>query len=428
MREVDIVYLYEHASRELDVACAVTARLRKDHGLRVEIIHWPCGFADALGRIRPRLVVLPFCYTERSYLNLLHFWYKVIFFNVTWEQLFYKGNQMAKTPRGEFAVKHVIHHAWSDLYADFLKAQGVPADHILSNGQPAYTLYDEPYRKYFVSRDILAERYRLNVQKQWVFFPENYNWAFYSKATLDRFIADGQSAGDIQEMREFCERSLAEVLRWCRSSVLTGNVELILRPRPSTTPVEFRTVVERVLSECPAGIHILQSESVREWILASDIVVSSHSTSLIEASLVNKSRYILEPYPMPDLLKADWQVFVPRIKTEEEFLSLSQASMKDSRDDTLEKWARNNLLSKGDAIRNLSEYLNQLVRGEVVHPPYYLQRNFLTPAKRLLPESMWAFYRHLTERHRPVPEEYLKDAVSPIDVQDRMTKWERILI
>jgi surface carbohydrate biosynthesis protein len=427
MRDVDIVYLYEHAARELDVACAVTAHLRKDHGLRVEIVHWPHGFAEAVGHIRPRMVVLPFCYSERSYINLLHFWYKVMFFNLTWEQLFYKGNQKAKTPRGDFAINHVVHHAWSDPYVDFLKDQGVPDDHILSNGQPAYTLYDEPYRNYFASRDVLAARYGMDTRKRWVFFPENYNWAFYSEATLARFIADGQSPEDVQEMREFCNRSLDEVLRWCRASVAEGKIELIVRPRPSTTTDEFRAVIVRVLSEFPDGFHILQGESVREWILASDVVVSSHSTSLIEASIAGKRILILEPYPILDLLKADWQAYVPRVKTEQEFLNICRDPVKGPVDDSLENWARYSFMSKGDAIRNLSNYLAKLVRGEIARPPYYLKRDFLSPAKRFLPVRLWALYRHYSERNRPVSPEYVKDVLSPIEMQNRIGKWERIL-
>jgi len=427
MRDVDIVYLYEHAARELDVACAVTARLRKDYGLRVEIIHWPHGFADAVGRIRPRLVVLPFCYTERSYVNLLHFWYKVIFFNLTWEQLFYKGNEKAKTPHGDFAINHVVHHAWSTPYVDFLEDQGVPGDHILSNGQPAYTLYDEPYRNYFASRDTLARRYGLDSRKRWVFFPENYNWAFYSKNTLERFVADGQSPVDIQEMREFCNRSLAEVLQWCRASVVNGKIELILRPRPSTTSGEFSAVVDNILTEIPEGLHILQGESVREWILASDIVVSSHSTSLIEGSIAGKRAAILEPYPMLDLLKADWHAYVPRVKSKQEFLALCEDPTRSFREDPLENWARHSLMSKGDAIQNLSAYLDKLVRGEVVCPPYYLKRDFLTPAKRLLPIKLWRLYRHYTERNRQVSAGYIKDVLSATEMQNLMNRWERIL-
>ena len=263
MRRVDIAYLYEHASRELDVACAVTARLRNDYGLSVQILHWPQGFSEAVASLKPRLVTLPFCYSERSYVNLLHFWNESLFFNLTWEQLLYPGNQKAKTPRGEFALRHVVHHAWSEAYAGLLRDQGIPDEHIFCNGQPAYALYDEPYRRYFPSRAELAARYGLDERKRWIFFPENYNWAFYSDATLQRFLADGQSLEDITEMRDFCNRSLHEVLNWCRTAAMKQDVEIILRPRPSTTLERFRHEVEQSLPDLPAGLHMIQDESVR---------------------------------------------------------------------------------------------------------------------------------------------------------------------
>ncbi len=426
MRDIDVAYLYEHAARELDVACAVTARLRKEFGLSVEILHWPHDFAEAVATIRPRLVVLPFCYSERSYVNLLHFWQKVIFFNLTWEQLLYPGNQRAKTPRGEFAIEHVIHHAWSDAYAQLLRDQGVAADHILCNGQPAYRLYDEPYRRYFPDREELARRYGLDPRKRWIFFPENYNWAFYSDATLARFLADGQSLDEITLMREFCNRSLNEVLGWCRAVALDGATELILRPRPSTTMEAFEATIRRVLPNIPSGLHIIQGESVREWILASDVVVSSHSTSLIEAAIAGKSIHILEPFPMPGPLHAEWHAHVHKIKTEQEFCSMAQGPA-DSNYRSLETWARQKLMANGDPIKNLARYMQKLISGEAPRPSYYLNRDFLTPAKRILPKRWWALHRRREGRSRPISPIYVKDVLSPTDMQGRIARWEALL-
>ena len=124
MRTVDIVFLYEHAARELDVSCAMAAGLRQK-GLTVEVVHWPTGFPKAVLRVKPKVVVLPFCYTEQSYDALLAYWRTSIFFNITWEQLFYLGNQKAKTPRGQFATQYVIHHAWSKYYESFLNENGI---------------------------------------------------------------------------------------------------------------------------------------------------------------------------------------------------------------------------------------------------------------------------------------------------------------
>ena len=430
MQIVDVVYLYEHAARELDVACVVTAGLRR-RGLHVEIIHWPTGFPGVVRRLRPRVVALPFCYSEQSYEALLAYWRKAIFFNLTWEQLFYVGNRTAKTPRGDFALRHVIHHAWSQAYSSFLLAHGVPENHIFLNGQPAYALYDEPYRHYFASRTELAARYGLDPARRWVFFPENYNWAFYSQATLEQFIAKGQSPEDVRLMRQFCDLSLKAVLEWCAQATQEEAIELILRPRPSTPKEEFEAFARRVLQEIPAHLHIIQQESVREWILASEVVVSSHSTSLIEAAVAGKDAYILEPFPMPSALQVDWHASTPHLKTSSDFMDVCAGSnLADSR--LLATWARNTFLSQGDPIFRLVDYLADLANGKTTPPPSP-SRQAAVPALRWIPPAwLWAVYRQMKQSlrfpaTRGVEPEYVKDVLPRQMLEDRIAKWAEIV-
>lgn len=430
MQTVDIVYFYEHAARELDVACAVTAGLRQ-RGLCVEIIHWPTGFPRAVTRISPRVVALPFCYTEQSYEALLAYWREAVFFNLTWEQLFYVGNRSAKTPRGEFSTRHVIHHAWSREYAAFLQRNGIPEQFVFLNGQPAYTLYDEPYRHYFASRDELATRYGLDSTRRWVFFPENYNWAFYSQTTLDQFIAKGQSSEDVRLMREFCDSSLKTVLRWCAEAAQKENIELILRPRPSTPRAEFDAFVRQVLPEIPAHLHIIQQESVREWILASEVVVSSHSTSLIEAALAGKKVYMLEPFPIPAVLHVDWHDLVARIRTEENFLKI--CTIPDLGDEhPLAKWARETFMSQGDAIRRLVDYLADLAQGKIETPPPALRRVAVPSLGWVPPAWLWATYRRMKQLFRfpaarGIEPEYVKDVLPRNELETKILQWANVM-
>ena len=86
VREVDIVYLYEHAARELDVACAVAALLETNYGLSVEIVQWPVEFGRVAHTIRPKkIVVLPYCYVEEDFSTVLAYWRGVHNVNLTWE-------------------------------------------------------------------------------------------------------------------------------------------------------------------------------------------------------------------------------------------------------------------------------------------------------------------------------------------------------
>jgi surface carbohydrate biosynthesis protein len=430
MRVVDIVFLYEHAARELDVACAITAGLRQE-GLSVEIVHWPTGFPEAVLQGQPKMVVLPFCYTEESFDALLAYWRTSIFFNMTWEQLFYLGNKKAKTPRGKFATQHVIHHAWSEIYKTFLIENGIPSNRIFLNGQPAYTLYDEPYRNFFPSKAELAEHYGLDATRPWVLFPENYNWAFYSEATLDQFIASGQSPDDVQAMREFCDLSLQAVLKWCAQAA-QDDVELILRPRPSTTQQEFEAYAERVLPRIPERLHIIQKESVREWILASEVVVSSHSTSLIEAAVAGKKVYILEPSPMPPSLQVDWHTLLPHLTSKREFLDACSGELPNS-DERLSQWARQTMMGQGDSIHNLKDALTAIMHDEMETPPPP-PREVATPTLKSIPPAwMWSVYRQTKQwlRYRSsggIEPEFVKDVLPSHEIENRISKWAVFLI
>lgn len=431
MREIDVVYLYENVAREMDVACAVTAILQQRHGLSVEIVQWPQSVPRLYGAVTPRVVILPFCYFEHSFDCLLE-WRKAVFVNLSWEQLFYRGNIQAKTPRGTFAVQHVLHHAWSEDYARFARQQSIPDEHVFVNGQPAYTLYDQPYRQYFHQRAELASRHRLDPGKRWVFFPENYNWAFYSDQMLKFFLDAGQSPEEVMEMREFCSRSFQEVMQWLANLARTGEVEVIVRPRPSTSMDEFAAAVGKVLPEMPRSMHVIQAESVREWILASEVVVSSHSTSLIEAAVAGKRTWMLAPFEMPEALRQVWHGLVPRIRTEHDLIDACLLPGQDHQKE-LEQWARSTLMSSGDAIEALAAYILRVVRGEVCRPPVPSRLAATAQGnKQWLPKWIWFVLRRLRAAfRRVVPRtidvDGLREFVSAEEIDRRIARWGEVL-
>lgn len=430
MRKVDVVYLYEHAARELDVACATAAILEHEYALSVRVVHWPSGFPHVEHQIQPRLVVLPYCYAEENYTFLLAKWRNSIFFNASWEQLLYAGNLISKTPHGPFAIDHVFHHSWSTQYASFLREQEVEQHRIFINGQPSYALYDEPYQRYFTSRADLAAQHGLNPSCKWILFSENYNWAFYTEAKLAYFIEQGQSPEDVRAMRDFCKRSLAETVQWCAQLARTEEIEIVIRPRPSTAIDQFIEAVKEIVPDVPPRLHIIQDENIREWILASDVVVSSYSTSLIEAAVAGKSVYMLEPYSIPEALQVSWHDLLPHIKTYEEFRA--RCTMKTELDSLLGQWARKTLMSEGDPIRRMTSFIAQLLQGKIELPP--------SPSwKTVVPDTRYRLYIQLRTVYRkiryllgipkiePVPPVYLKDIKDQEEIKNRIWKWLDLL-
>jgi hypothetical protein len=373
MQGPDIIYFVEHVARELDVACAVASLARHRHGLRIEIFQNQYGMNQALQRCSPRLVVLPQCYKttgDTVLVNYLPSHPEPIYFNLAWEQLHYPATSKHKAPADGFTRKHVLHHAWGEFYKDYLGHHGVPKEHVVVNGQPAYTLYDPPYCHYFAGRTELAESFRLEPEKRWVFFPENYGWAFHSDLWLNLQVEKGGLDRDVAYgLREFCRRSLELVIAWCARVAESGQIELIFRPRPLTPKRELGMMMSRVLGRLPRNLHIIKDYSVRDWTMASDVTVSSYSTTLIEAAVAGKSAYMVEPLPLPEVLVAPWYMNAAVLKTLDEFEACCISATGNEATRPLRDWARSTMMSNGDSIANLVNQFADLCAGIVQRPP-----------------------------------------------------------
>src|SRR3989344_1890437 len=146
MEKNDIFWFIEHISRELDVAAAVSVLLKQKYEKSIKILS--INNFNNLKDYSPSIVILPYCYSLNDSVlkNCLKYWPEAVYFNLAWEQIFYKANIEYKAPRDKFVKKSVIHHAWSNSRAKLLQQKGIPEKNIFINGHPAYQLYKAPYR------------------------------------------------------------------------------------------------------------------------------------------------------------------------------------------------------------------------------------------------------------------------------------------
>ncbi len=418
MQDIDVLYLYEYAARELDVACAVKAIAEQHYGLKIHVDQHPFGeMLSDLTRFRPRIVAIP--QVTSSNIPYVLEWPDAVYVNLMWEQILYKGNAKAKMPRGEFALRHMVHHVWGQESADLLKEQSVLATHIYINGNPTYALYQEPYRRYYERRDELARLYHLDPAKPWIFFPENYNWAFYNDVQLQSFVISGQSVDEIYTMRDFCVRSFDEVMRWCEAAANRGRVEVIVRPRPGTPLADFQNAVRKVVTTIPEHLHIVKDESVREWIINSDVVVTSYSTSLIEAAVAGKPVYILEPYPIPEAIGMDWHDLAPHIKARAEFEAMCQNAAVVAPDPRLGEWAQAMMMPRGDAIWGLTDFFYRLSRRQAARPPLLPRESVALPANFNLPPLLLFEYHKALRGYQRFRRKMFKTPVRPNPTHER---------
>lgn len=358
MRPVDVLLLIEHADRELDAVSCISSILQTEYGLNCVVANF---YADMvpLSRYQPRVVGVPFFYflDHAPMRNYVARWPEARIVNFAWEQILYKMNLDIKVPKDEFARTRVTHLCWTRTFQDIIVSMGIPEDHTVLCGNPVMKFYDEPYRRYFKSRADLATRYGLDPDRRWLLFPENYRWGFLSERQISAFAKQGGNPEYIRGAHEFCKRSLSEVFQWFAALDRADDPLVILRPRPATGLSEIRAFGEAALGELPRNLRLIKDETAREWILAADTVMSSYSTTLIEAALAGKPVHVLAPEPFPEALGDSWYDLVETITTPGRFTEAARTEPNPGNSKALCAWTREQFLGAGDPLRAMAETL-----------------------------------------------------------------------
>jgi surface carbohydrate biosynthesis protein len=448
LKAVDVLITAEHVDRELDATSCIAYLLEQHFQLRVEVRNFYADYPFLVDRLRPEVLAVPFFYF-RNHAPMQQFldrWPHARVLNLAWEQILYKMNQSIKVPSDECARRDVWHVCWTEDYRRFLEGRGVDPGKLLLTGNPVMKFYDAPYRAFFTGRQSLASRYGLDGTRKWLLFPENYRWGFLTDGQIENFV---QLGGDLQELldaRAYCQRSMREVLRWLARVCRESGTEVIVRPRPATAAAQIRAFAHEAVGDLPPTLHIIKGESAREWILASDHVVSSYSTTLIEASLCGKPVHLATSEPLPGGLHDEWYGLVPWIESEEAMVRWGCATDLPATGGELERWARARLMGHGDPIRNIA------VAIAALHPRYRAQTpqelharleqrpalalRGLSPVSSLVSRTrkrlmaLPAYQRHLARRHPAyvfTSRKHEKDLFGAHDVRQRIIRWSHIL-
>ena len=362
--------LVEHVDRELDLVCLLKVLLKSRHGIELKVANL---YADApllLAGPPPRVVLTPFFYAAEDMVlaDYVKGWpNNTRFVNLAWEQLFYPSHQQIKAPRDTFTRKQVTHLAWSRAFAQYLEDHGVLPRMTRLVGHGMYRLYGPPYRDYFAGRAELAAAFGLDAGKSWVFVPENYRWAFFTDSKLKRLGKRGVEQAELLEMRDYCRRSMAELVRWCQALAGSGEAEVIFRPRPATSIAELTEFVGETLGGAAPKFRIVKDRSAREWVLASDLVASSYSTVLIEAALAEKAIVRVAPEPTPAGLRYDWCDLAPEARDEAGFLAACRSADPAS-SEPLRQWAEETFFPAGDPVERLVETIAEEVCAAYAEP------------------------------------------------------------
>jgi surface carbohydrate biosynthesis protein len=435
VRSIDVLFLVEHVDREFDAVTCIVERLRSNFGLTADVRNYYYDIFFSLRRYDPKIVVFPFFYGADHFHPIAYIeqWPNAHFVNLGWEQVLQKVDVAMKVPRDETTKTRVHHICWSQQHCDFMSSHGVRSDKLHLAGNPVMQFYELPYRNYFRSRKDIAVCHGLDPEKKWVLFPENYFFAFLSDEALKN-LADHQR-GDLEHLRQsraYCDQSLKLLFEWTKDLSGVDDPIFVLRPRPATTRDAMIGFMHSAVGEPGRNVRIIKAHTAREWILAADHIISSYSTTLIEAALAGKPVHMFSPVQRPQALASEWHQLVPKVQSRETLLEAIRSNSLGATGEALAAWARAQLLPSGDpfdhiahVIASLHSQRTQEGRAAVPDHEELWPTQIIVEKARKLIQRRPSLHRH-TKGYEWTCWGKVADVFGADDVATRVSRWRRI--
>ncbi len=355
---VNILFFIDHRVREMDCLTAV-ARLLNQKGLTTAFVPLRGETYHSLTSYTPDLACFTwFYFHENSGFNRIRrYWPNARYVNLAFEQSVNEINKNLKAPKHPYVVNEVWQSSWTYAWDEELGRRGVPANRREVNGHPVMALYQEPYSTLYPTKEVLAKQFKLDLTKRWILIPENFNPAFHGPEKVDEYVAAGENRAEIEAYFQWARDSLDALVDWLMAT--PDDVELIFRPRPGIGMKAYQERFGERLKQFPKSVKMLDDLTVREWILASDVVASNLSTSLMESALACKDTFVIAPLPFPDRVMIDWQSKVTQIQTKDQYLGALDGSFKGDPTE-LADWVKSTMMPVGDPIAKLADWLAEV--------------------------------------------------------------------
>lgn len=320
-KKVDVIFQVEHKDRELESYKAVANYLKENYEVTSLIIS-NMFHSYYFYLYKPKLVIWNNLSNNVGYPDgFMWETYKkgIKYISHRWEQNLSPYNFKFKAPREEFEKNEVILFAWDEEFKNYLIEYGVKKKNIKVVGNIANNLLYNMKSQKQVLKNRLSKEFNLNNNKEWIFLPLNFGWAFMSEEAINLRIKNGYDEKIAKEYKEFSQKCLKEFIYFIDKVAKNYDYEIILRPHPSITEANYIKQFKDILGYVPNNLIINKAYSIREWIIASDIIGSNWSTSVWDAYKIGKKSFYFTPYKRPEWLNTYWLDEVINIKSIEEF-------------------------------------------------------------------------------------------------------------
>lgn len=312
MKQVDVLIIYEHKTRELE-NCALLAAELEHRGYQTEVLYMYA--TPKRWNIKAKVVVTPHLYNEQQ----LSFFLSnkknnnqhVV--DLQYEQVLSESSEDGiHNPSGLAMLAH--HIAWGEAQTQRYLKHGVNKMNVHETGSISMDLFRPEFSQYFISREDLGKMYNIDPQKEWILFISSFSYAHRSKSEIEHLSKLNPNA---EEFAKLSELSYHEILDWFETA-LSQNPEkvFIYRRHPSELNDNHLLMLEKKYQ----NFRCIDSYSMRQWTVTVNKIYNWFSTSLADVFYAGKSCCILRPCHIPERLDVAIMSGGDFIKSKSDFL------------------------------------------------------------------------------------------------------------
>lgn len=339
---IDFMILYEIATREWDNILILGNELKR-RGYTVEYMQ--LGEVSKNNYIKNnrklkkyrnnvKVLLVPSFYHDKEMLDYFYYPFgrveKIV--NLRWEQ--YYVNEVMDNPKEHLYLypcesgRNAYHVCWGNVSHQNMIEIGISEDRLIDSGPLHMDILRDEFRDRFKTKSELLSQYKLDSNREMVLFISSFANATDKSSYhsyIEKFFSGNYRFDNSRIALEQSSYHLA--LEWFDDFLeINKDIVFIYRPHPS----ELVTEKLKKLEEKYDNFIVSTDYSVKQWILASDILVTWMSTAIIEAYFANKACFIIRPVDFP--IEKDMCVYKDAkfISSEEEFLRITKDSCKNS--------------------------------------------------------------------------------------------------
>lgn len=314
----DFLFVYEVKNRELENICLLKVEL-ENRGYTVKLVETWYKELFYSEKIDARVVVVFALYNDSQISFVSKFTNQIKkIVNLQWEQVFSVADEENFNTLYNIkdSAKKAIHIAWGDFnHNRLVKHNGVANDNVPICGQVALDFYKPLLKGYYLSKNELCSKYSLDSNKKIHLFISSFSWCELPDSDLKQEVYQ-ELAYNPFEFKRVSRESQRIVLDWYEKAASTfENIEFIYRPHPA----EIENERLKQLQIKYNNFHVINQESIKQWIIISDDIATWYSTSIAEIYTANKTCAVLRPIEIPMQMDIRYYLNCDSIRSFDEF-------------------------------------------------------------------------------------------------------------